>query len=101
LSTFAATTNGHISRNQRAAAQAQGQSEAEDWLTYEQVTALALSGHLKQARMIASRAVDFPGWNQKTGSKPISRYRSGPEERIIDLFSSSGTKALGAVNRLK
>jgi tetratricopeptide (TPR) repeat protein len=39
-----------------AAAQAQGQSEAEDWLTYEQGTVLALSGHLKQARMMSSRA---------------------------------------------
>jgi DNA-binding winged helix-turn-helix (wHTH) protein/tetratricopeptide (TPR) repeat protein len=44
---------------ERAAAQAQGQSEAEDWLTYEQATALALSGHLKQARMMASRAVQL------------------------------------------
>ena len=60
---------------EHAAAQAQGQSEAEDWLTYEQATVLALSGHLKQARMMASRAVQLA--RQANQPERAAMYEAG------------------------
>jgi eukaryotic-like serine/threonine-protein kinase len=44
---------------EQATARARGQSEAEDWLTYEQATVLAFSGHLRQARILSNRAAQL------------------------------------------
>jgi DNA-binding winged helix-turn-helix (wHTH) protein/tetratricopeptide (TPR) repeat protein len=58
-----------------AAKQALGQSEAEDWVTYEQGTVLALSGHLKQARMMESRAVQLA--RQANQPERAAMYEAG------------------------
>lgn len=60
---------------ERAAAQAQGQSEADDWLTYEKATALALSGHLQLARMMVSRAVQLA--RQANQPERAAMYEAG------------------------
>jgi eukaryotic-like serine/threonine-protein kinase len=60
---------------ERAAAQAQGQSEAEDWLTYEQATVLALSGHLKLARRMSSHAAQLA--QQANQPERAAMYEAG------------------------
>jgi eukaryotic-like serine/threonine-protein kinase len=44
---------------ERALAEGQGKSEAEDWLTYAQATAEAYTGRLQQAKTTANRAVNL------------------------------------------
>jgi len=60
---------------ERAAAQARGQSEAQDWVTYEQATAMALSGRLKQARKISSRAAQLA--QQANQPERAAMYEAG------------------------
>jgi tetratricopeptide (TPR) repeat protein len=62
-----------------AAAQARGQSEAEDWLTYEQATALAFSGQLDQARMMTNRAVQLA--RQANQPERAAMYEAGTAVR--------------------
>jgi eukaryotic-like serine/threonine-protein kinase len=60
---------------ERAAGQARGQQEAEDWLTYEQATVLAFSGHLRQARILSSRAVQLA--RQANQPERAAMYEAG------------------------
>jgi DNA-binding winged helix-turn-helix (wHTH) protein/tetratricopeptide (TPR) repeat protein len=72
---YIAFLKGDKAAMEEAAARAQGQSEAEDWLTYEQATVLALSGHLKLAQRMSSRAAQLA--LQANQPERAAMYRAG------------------------
>ncbi|HEV2485067.1 MAG TPA: winged helix-turn-helix domain-containing protein [Terracidiphilus sp.] len=56
---YIAFLKGDLEAMQQVTAQGRGRLDAEDWLAYEQASALAYSGHLKQARKMSDRAVEL------------------------------------------
>jgi eukaryotic-like serine/threonine-protein kinase len=86
---YIAFLNGDQSSMEQAATQARGQSEAEDWLTYEQATVLALSGHLRQARILSSRAAQLA--QQANQPERAAMFEAGMAVR--EAFYGEATEA--------
>jgi eukaryotic-like serine/threonine-protein kinase len=60
---------------ERAAAEAQGHPEAEDWIAYEHASALAYSGRMKMARGLTKRAVELA--RQTNQPERVAMYEAG------------------------
>ncbi len=87
---YIASLKGDRAGMEQAAAQGRGLSEAEDWLAYEQATALAFSGRLKQAQTMLRRAVQSS--RQANQPERAAMYEAGMAVREAFYGKATGAK---------
>jgi eukaryotic-like serine/threonine-protein kinase len=86
---------------QRAAAEGEGKSASEDWISYHEAFALAYSGRLQKAREMMQRAADLARQAGQRGRAALFETGGALWEAFFGNASAAGQGAMAALEHSK